>query len=186
MRDLNLKRADVYPRVSEHVPEIIDLIETLIDKGYAYESNGSVYFDVTKFEEYGKLSNQKVEEMEAQGESDERSEKRNPGDFALWKADGVSENAIENHRKSDREYAVSCPSGETWESPWGEGRPGWHIECSAMSMKHLGETIDIHVGGQDLVFPHHETRWPRARPRRATSSRATGSTSACSKPTARR
>ncbi|MGA9400354.1 cysteine--tRNA ligase [Haladaptatus sp.] len=156
MRDLNLKRADVYPRVSEHVPEIIDLIETLIDKGYAYESNGSVYFDVTKFEEYGKLSNQKVDEMEAQGESDERSEKRNPGDFALWKADGVSEDSIENHRKSDRKYAVSCPTGETWESPWGEGRPGWHIECSAMSMKHLGETIDIHVGGQDLVFPHHE------------------------------
>ncbi len=156
MRDLNLKRADVYPRVSEHVPEIIDLIETLVEKGYAYESNGSVYFDVTKFEEYGKLSNQKVEEMEAQGESDERSEKRNPGDFALWKADGVSESSVENHRKSDREYAVSHPSGETWDSPWGEGRPGWHIECSAMSMKHLGETIDIHVGGQDLVFPHHE------------------------------
>ncbi len=156
MRDLNLKRADVYPRVSEHVPEIVDLIETLVEKGYAYESNESVYFDVTTFEEYGKLSNQKVEEMEAQGESDERSEKRNPGDFALWKADGVSEGAIENHRKSDTEYAVSHPSGETWESPWGEGRPGWHIECSAMSMKHLGETIDIHVGGQDLVFPHHE------------------------------
>ncbi|WP_231183781.1 cysteine--tRNA ligase [Haladaptatus sp. DYF46] len=156
MRDLNLKRADVYPRVSEHVPDIIDLIETLVEKGYAYESNGSVYFDVTTFEDYGKLSNQKVEEMEAQGESDERGEKRHPGDFALWKADGVSERSIEEHRDSDTEYSVSHPSGETWESPWGEGRPGWHIECSAMSMKHLGETIDIHVGGQDLVFPHHE------------------------------
>jgi cysteinyl-tRNA synthetase len=156
MRDLNLKRADVYPRVSEHVPEIIDLIETLVEKDYAYESNGSVYFDVTAFEDYGKLSNQKVEEMEAQGESDERGEKRHPGDFALWKADGVSESSIEEHRNDDTEYAVSHPSGETWDSPWGEGRPGWHIECSAMSMKHLGETIDIHVGGQDLVFPHHE------------------------------
>ncbi len=156
MRDLNLKRADVYPRVSEHVPEIVDLIETLVEKGYAYQSNGSVYFDVTTFDEYGKLSNQQVDEMETQGDSDERSEKRNPADFALWKADGVGEESIEEHRKSDREYAVSHPSGQTWESPWGEGRPGWHIECSAMSMKHLGETIDIHVGGQDLVFPHHE------------------------------
>ncbi|WP_049970972.1 cysteine--tRNA ligase [Haladaptatus cibarius] len=157
MRDLNLKRADVYPRVSEHVPEIVDLIETLVEKGYAYESNGSVYFDVTTFEEYGKLSNQKVEEMEAQGgDSDEQGEKRNHADFALWKADGVSDGSIDEHRKSDTEYAVSHPSGQTWESPWGEGRPGWHIECSAMSMKHLGETIDIHVGGQDLVFPHHE------------------------------
>ncbi len=156
MRDLNLKRADVYPRVSEHVPDIVDLIETLVEKGYAYESNGSVYFDVTSFEDYGKLSNQMVEEMEAQGESDERGEKRHPGDFALWKADGVSERSIEEHRNPDTEYSVSHPPGETWESPWGEGRPGWHIECSAMSMKHLGETIDIHVGGQDLVFPHHE------------------------------
>ncbi|GAA0251372.1 cysteine--tRNA ligase [Haladaptatus pallidirubidus] len=157
MRDLNLKRADVYPRVSEHVPEIIELIETLVEKGYAYESNGSVYFDVTTFEEYGKLSNQNVEEMESQDDdSDDRGEKRNHADFALWKADGVSEEAVEEHRKSDTDYAVSHPSGRTWESPWSEGRPGWHIECSAMSMKHLGETIDIHVGGQDLVFPHHE------------------------------
>ncbi|WP_458189252.1 cysteine--tRNA ligase [Haladaptatus sp. NG-WS-4] len=155
MRDLNLKRAEVYPRVSEHVPEIIDLIETLIEKGYAYESNGSVYFDVTTFDDYGKLSNQKVDEMESQGDED-RSDKRNPADFALWKADGVSEDALEDHRHPDTDYAVSHPTGQTWESPWGEGRPGWHIECSAMSMKHLGETIDIHVGGQDLVFPHHE------------------------------
>ncbi|WP_227354784.1 cysteine--tRNA ligase [Haladaptatus salinisoli] len=156
MRDLNLLRADVYPRVSEHLPEIIDLIETLVEAGYAYESNGSVYFDVTTFDDYGKLSNQRVEEMEAQGEEEERGDKRHPADFALWKADGVSEDAIEEHRDSDTDYAVSRPSGRTWESPWSEGRPGWHIECSAMSMKHLGETIDIHVGGQDLVFPHHE------------------------------
>jgi cysteinyl-tRNA synthetase len=156
MRALNLKRAEVYPRVTEHVPEIIDLIETLVEKGYAYESNGSVYFDVTKFDDYGKLSNQRVEEVEAQGEEAERSEKRHPADFALWKADGVSEAAVDEHRHADREYAVDHPDGETWDSPWGEGRPGWHIECSAMSMTHLGETIDIHVGGRDLVFPHHE------------------------------
>jgi len=143
MRSLNLKRAEVYPRVSEHVPEIIELVETLIEKGYAYESNGSVYFDVTEFEEYGKLSNQDVEEMEAQGEESERAEKRNPADFALWKAGEAHPDKGE-------------PGGQTWDSPWGEGRPGWHIECSAMSMTHLGETLDVHVGGQDLVFPHHE------------------------------
>ncbi|WP_135826111.1 cysteine--tRNA ligase [Halorussus ruber] len=143
MRSLNLLRAEVYPRVSEHVPEIVDLVETLVEKGYAYESNGSVYFDVTEFEDYGKLSNQKIEEMEAQGEEDERQEKRHPADFALWKAGEAHPDDAD-------------PGGETWNSPWGEGRPGWHIECSAMSMTHLDETIDIHLGGQDLVFPHHE------------------------------
>ncbi|GAB7095857.1 cysteine--tRNA ligase [Halolamina litorea] len=154
MRDLNLLRAEVYPRVSEHVPEIVDLIETLVEKGYAYEANGSVYFDVTAFPEYGKLSNQEVDEVEEQGDPDERGEKRNPADFALWKADGVGADAVEEHRKHDHEGPL--PTGETWESPWGEGRPGWHVECSAMSMTHLGETLDIHMGGQDLVFPHHE------------------------------
>ncbi len=143
MRSLNLKRAEVYPRVSEHVPEIIDLVETLVEKGYAYESNGSVYFDVTEFDEYGKLSNQKIEEMEAQGEADELEEKRHPADFALWKAGEAHPDDAE-------------PGGQTWDSPWGEGRPGWHIECSAMSMTHLDDTIDVHLGGQDLVFPHHE------------------------------
>ena len=122
MRSLNLLRAEVYPRVSEHVPEIVDLVERLIDRGYAYEANGSVYFDVTTFEEYGKLSNQDPDEMEPQG--------------------------------SEAEQAVE--TAQTWDSPWGRGRPGWHIECSAMSMTHLDDTIDVHVGGQDLVFPHHE------------------------------
>lgn len=154
MRDLNLKRAEVYPRVSEHVPEIVDLVETLIEEGYAYESNGSVYFDVSEFPEYGKLSNQEIEEVEEQGDPDERSEKRNPADFALWKADGVGADAVEEHRKHEHDGAL--PEGQTWESPWGEGRPGWHVECSAMSMTHLSETLDIHMGGQDLVFPHHE------------------------------
>ncbi|WP_265111624.1 cysteine--tRNA ligase [Halosolutus halophilus] len=156
MRSLNLLRAEVYPRVSEHVPEIIDLVETLVEKGYAYESSGSVYFDVTRFEEYGKLSNQDLEEIESQGDPDERSEKRHPADFALWKADGVDEEAVHEHSHEGVDHGDEPPTGQTWESPWGEGRPGWHIECSAMSMTHLGETLDLHVGGRDLVFPHHE------------------------------
>ncbi|PSQ44355.1 cysteine--tRNA ligase [Halobacteriales archaeon SW_5_68_122] len=156
MRALNLERAEVYPRVSEHVPEIIDLVETLLEEDYAYESDGSVYFDVTEFPEYGKLSNQRLEDVEAQGADDERAEKRNPADFALWKAGGVDEPAVAEHRSDDAEYAVDTPTGETWDSPWGEGRPGWHVECSAMSMTHLDETLDIHMGGRDLVFPHHE------------------------------
>ncbi|TYL37118.1 cysteine--tRNA ligase [Natronococcus pandeyae] len=157
MRSLNLLRAEVYPRVSEHVPEIVDLVETLMEKGYAYESNGSVYFDVTEFDEYGALSNQDLEEIESQGDPDERSEKHNPADFALWKADGVGPDAVEEHRHEGAAPAEeSCETALTWDSPWGEGRPGWHIECSAMSMTHLGETLDLHVGGRDLVFPHHE------------------------------
>jgi len=154
MRELNLLRAEVYPRVSEHVPEIIDLVTTLIEKGYAYESNGSVYFDVTAFDGYGRLSNQRREELEAQGDPDELADKRHPADFALWKAGGVTPDAVREHRKHEHEGPL--PEGETWDSPWGEGRPGWHIECSTMSMTHLGETIDVHMGGRDLVFPHHE------------------------------
>jgi len=155
MRSLNLKRADVYPRVSEHVPEIVDLVETLIDRGYAYESNGSVYFDVTAFEGYGELSNQDLEDIEAQGPDDERSEKRHPADFALWKAGAVPPADANEHRHEGLE-PIDEYRGQTWDSPWGEGRPGWHVECSAMSMTHLDETIDVHVGGRDLVFPHHE------------------------------
>ncbi len=156
MRSLNLLRAEVYPRVSEHVPEIVDLVETLIEKGYAYESNGSVYFDVTSFDEYGKLSNQELDEIESQGDPDERTEKRHPADFALWKAGSVDENAVHEHRHEGVDHCDHTPEGQTWDSPWGEGRPGWHIECSAMSMTHLDETLDLHVGGRDLVFPHHE------------------------------
>ncbi|WP_232688621.1 cysteine--tRNA ligase [Halobacterium zhouii] len=155
MRDLNLERATVYPRVSEHVPEIIDIVESLIEKGHAYESNGSVYFDVTTFEEYGELSGQRVEDVEAQGDENERSEKRHPADFALWKAGPVSPEDANEHRDPDLP-PIEEPAGQTWESPWSEGRPGWHIECSAMSMAHLDSSIDVHVGGQDLVFPHHE------------------------------
>ena len=156
MRALNLRRAEVYPRVSGHIPEIIDLVERLLDRGYAYEANGSVYFDVTAFEEYGTLSNQDLDEIESQG-ADERAEKRHPADFALWKADGVDpEEIVEHQHEGAAPPEEAATTAETFDSPWGEGRPGWHIECSAMSMAHLGETIDIHVGGQDLVFPHHE------------------------------
>ncbi|MFB6153282.1 MAG: cysteine--tRNA ligase [Halodesulfurarchaeum sp.] len=156
MRGLNLLRAEVYPRVSEHVPEIIDLIETLIERDYAYESNGSVYFDVSRFEGYGSLSNQSLDEMEAQGQESEIEEKRRPEDFALWKAGPVDAHAIAEHRDESPDALPISTGGQTWDSPWGEGRPGWHIECSAMSMNHLDDTIDLHVGGQDLVFPHHE------------------------------
>jgi cysteinyl-tRNA synthetase len=155
MRGLNLLRAAVYPRVSEHVPEIVELIETLVEKGYAYETDGSVYFDVTTFEAYGKLSNQRVKELEAQGPDDELSEKRHPADFALWKAGGVTPDDVAEHRDPDLP-PLEGEAGETWDSPWSEGRPGWHIECSAMSTTHLDATIDVHIGGHDLVFPHHE------------------------------
>ncbi|MDS0259224.1 cysteine--tRNA ligase [Haloarcula sp. S1CR25-12] len=156
MRSLNLSRAEVYPRVSEHVPEIVALVERLVEGGHAYETNGSVYFDVTSFDDYGKLSNQTVDDIEAQG-TDAESEKRHPADFALWKAGGVAPEDIADHQHPEAAPAEeACETAQTWDSPWGEGRPGWHIECSAMSMAHLDETIDIHVGGQDLVFPHHE------------------------------
>jgi len=155
-RALNLRRADVYPRVSEHVPEIIDIVERLVERGHAYEADGSVYFDVTTFEAYGDLSNQRPEDIEAQGDPDEHDEKRNPQDFALWKAGDVPPEAVAEHRDPDHPGTPADPGGQTWDSPWGEGRPGWHVECSAMSMTHLDETIDVHVGGADLVFPHHE------------------------------
>jgi cysteinyl-tRNA synthetase len=157
MRDLNLKRADVYPRVSEHIEEIIAMVDTLVASGYAYESAGSVYFDVSAFDEYGKLSKQDLAELEAQGDPGERAEKRHPTDFALWKAGGVDPAQIDEHRHEAAAPAAEAAEGaRTWDSPWGEGRPGWHIECSAMSTTHLGETFDIHVAGSDLVFPHNE------------------------------
>jgi len=134
MKSLNLRRVDVRPHVTEHVDDIIGMTETLLERGYAYEGDDGVYFDVSEFDGYGKLSGQRVEELE-QGE--EGTAKRDPEDFALWKL------------TEDEE-------GPKWHSPWGEGRPGWHIECSAMSTRHLGDTIDIHGGGRDLVFPHHE------------------------------
>ena len=134
---LNVKKADIHPKVSEHMTEIIDFVQGLIDKGYAYEIDGDVYYRTKKFKEYGKLSKQKIEELELGARIETSEKKEDPLDFALWKA-----------RKAADEIA--------WDSPWGMGRPGWHIECSAMAKKHLGETIDIHAGGQDLAFPHHE------------------------------
>ncbi|MFW9831745.1 MAG: cysteine--tRNA ligase, partial [Candidatus Thorarchaeota archaeon] len=132
---LGVKRASAFPKATGHVPEMVVHIQKLIEKGFAYESNGSVYFRVGKFKQYGKLSRQKKEDIEA-AESEEVEEKEQPDDFALWKA--------------------MKPGEPSWDSPWGKGRPGWHIECSVMSEKYLGVPIDIHGGGLDLVFPHHE------------------------------
>ena len=134
---LNVKKATVHPKVTETMDEIIQFVSDLIDKGYAYERNGDVYYSTRKFKEYGKLSKQNIEDLESGARIEVDEAKDDPLDFALWKA-----------RKADDEIA--------WESPWGMGRPGWHIECSTMSRKYLGETIDIHAGGQDLIFPHHE------------------------------
>ncbi len=125
-----------FPRATDHIPEMIAYIETLIDKEFAYEVNGNVYFDVMKFDGYGKLSGNTVEQMKAGARIGINPEKRHPADFALW--------------KQDPKHLMQ------WDSPWGRGFPGWHIECSAMSMKYLGETFDIHTGGEDNIFPHHE------------------------------
>lgn len=133
---LGIKRASVHPRVTECIEDIIEFIRELIDKGHAYEVDGDVYYDTKSFDEYGKLSKQNMEELEAGARIGVDERKNNPTDFALWK------------KKKEGEIG--------WNSPWGEGRPGWHIECSVMSRKYLGDTIDIHSGGQDLTFPHHE------------------------------
>jgi len=134
--ELNIMKADVYPKATEHIQDIIDLIKTLEDKGYAYAVGGDVYFRVRKFSDYGKLSKRDVDELKSGARIEVGERKEDPLDFALWKAAKEGEPA--------------------WDSPWGKGRPGWHIECSVMSMKYLGETIDMHGGGQDLIFPHHE------------------------------
>lgn len=137
MDALNVLRPDISPRASAHVPEQIELVKTLIELGHAYAANGSVYFDVSSFPEYGKLSGRKVEEQEGGARVAVLDEKRHPADFALWKF-------------AEPEHLLR------WNSPWGEGFPGWHIECSAMSRKYLGETFDIHGGGIDNIFPHNE------------------------------
>lgn len=134
---LNVKKATVHPKVTENMDEIISFVKDLIDLGYAYEVEGDVYYSTRAFKDYGKLSGQNIEDLEAGARIEIGEKKRDPLDFALWKA-----------RKTDDEIA--------WESPWGMGRPGWHIECSTMSKRYLGDTIDIHAGGQDLTFPHHE------------------------------
>ena len=136
MDALGVQHADLYPRVSDHIPDIIAMIETLVDRGYAYPLEGDVYFSVEKFPEYGKLSGRKLEDMQAGARIEVDERKHHPMDFALWKA--------------------AKPGEPYWESPWGKGRPGWHIECSTMSLKYLGKTFDFHGGGSDLIFPHHE------------------------------
>ena len=136
MDALNIERADIYPRATEEIPKIIEVIQGLIDKGYAYPAGGSVYFRIRNVADYGKLAHRSLESMRAAEGTMGSEEKEDPMDFALWKA--------------------SKPGEPWWESPWGRGRPGWHIECSAMSLKYLGDTLDIHGGGQDLIFPHHE------------------------------
>lgn len=136
MDRLGVERADIYPKVSEHIAEIIEMIQGLIERGAAYESEGSVFFRVSSFPGYGKLSNQRKEELIAGARIEVDSGKEDPLDFALWKG--------------------AKPGEPAWPSPWGPGRPGWHIECSAMSLKYLGNAFDIHGGGLDLVFPHHE------------------------------
>ena len=133
---LNIKKADIFPKATEHIDDIIKMIRQLEEKGFAYVIDGNVFFDVRKFKEYGKLSGKKLDELESGARVEINLEKKDPLDFALWKK------AKENE--------------PFWQSPWGAGRPGWHIECSAMSCKHLGETFDIHAGGHDLIFPHHE------------------------------
>ncbi len=133
---MNVLEADVHPRATETINEIVDMVKTLVDKGFAYESDGDVYFESLKFKNYGKLSGQLIDELMSGARVEKSDKKRNYLDFALWKASKEGE--------------------PWWESPWSKGRPGWHIECSCMIKKHLGKTIDIHCGGQDLIFPHHE------------------------------
>lgn len=133
---LKIKKADIYPKATEHIDEIIKMINALEAKGFAYNVNGNVFYNVEKFKTYGRLSGKNIEELESGARVEINEEKHNPLDFSLWK---------------------KAKEGEPfWESPWGRGRPGWHIECSAMSCRHLGETFDIHAGGSDLIFPHHE------------------------------
>ena len=136
-KGMNVREATTHPKATENIDEIINIVSTLIEKGYAYAvDNGDVYFSPKQFNEYGKLSHQPLEDLEAGARINVEEVKREPMDFALWKS--------------------AKPGEPYWESPWGHGRPGWHIECSAMVRRYLGETIDIHCGGQDLVFPHHE------------------------------
>ena len=136
MDALNVRHADVYPRVSETIPDIIEMVQGLVNEGYAYELEGDVYYSVEKFAGYGKLSGRTLDDMMAGARVEVDERKRNPMDFALWKA--------------------AKPGEPSWNSPWGKGRPGWHIECSTMSLKYLGKVFDFHGGGSDLIFPHHE------------------------------
>lgn len=142
MNALNIQKAHVYPKVTEEIPDIIEVVKGLISRGYAYQAGNDVYFRVNAFPDYGKLSGRKLSEMVSGDQGELGENKEYPMDFALWKS--------------------AKPGEPEWDSPWGMGRPGWHIECTAMSLKYLGETLDIHGGGQDLIFPHHENEIAQA------------------------
>lgn len=136
LKSLKVKEADLFPKATNHISDIVEMIQKIVDKGLGYDVDGNVFFDVNKFKDYGKLSGKNIDDLEAGARVDVHEAKNNPLDFALWK---------------------KAREGEPyWESPWGKGRPGWHIECSAMGCRHLGDTFDIHTGGNDLIFPHHE------------------------------
>ncbi|MBQ9604891.1 MAG: cysteine--tRNA ligase, partial [Firmicutes bacterium] len=135
-KGLNVEPATKNPKVTEEMPYIIEMVQTLIDKGHAYEVDGTVFFDTKSFDGYGKLSGKNIDDLMAGARIDVDDNKKNPVDFVLWKP--------------------KKPGEPAWQSPWGEGRPGWHIECSVMAKRYLGDTIDIHAGGEDLIFPHHE------------------------------
>ena len=142
MQALGIRNPEYTPRATGHISEMLEMVSTLIERGHAYEVEGDVYFDVPSFKEYGKLSGKDLESLQSGARVDVDERKKSPADFALWKA---------------------AKRGEpSWESPWGQGRPGWHLECSVMSQKYLGETFDIHGGGMDLVFPHHENEIAQA------------------------
>ncbi len=151
-------KADAYPKASDHITEMIELVETLESDGIAYEVDGDVFFDVHAFEDYGKLSHQDLEDIRPEREDDivASDKKRNLEDFVLWKSRVLEENMGQSGTEGDASSDDGDATGPTWESPWGEGIPGWHIECSAMATTLLGEQFDIHGGGSDLVFPHHE------------------------------
>lgn len=142
IQKMHISEPDMYPKVTDHIPEIVTAIETLIENGYAYESSGDVYFHVRKSEEYGKLSKRKLDDLLSGARIVPGEKKKDPLDFALWKE--------------------AKPGEPSWDSPWGKGRPGWHIECSVMALKYLGNHFDIHGGGQDLIFPHHENEIAQA------------------------
>ena len=142
MDALNIKRADIYPMATDEIPKIIEVVQGLVDRGHAYETDGDVYFRVKSDPDYGKLGHQDMDALQSGARVEAGVEKEHPLDFALWKA--------------------TKPGEPSWDSPWGRGRPGWHIECSAMCLRHLGETLDIHGGGRDLIFPHHENEIAQA------------------------
>ena len=142
-KELNILMPDTQPKVTEHIKEIIELVQNIITKGHAYVSGGDVYFDVRSFPEYGELSGRNIDDLKSGARISSGDEKKDPLDFALWKA--------------------AKPGEPAWDSPWGPGRPGWHIECSTMSLKYLGDTFDIHGGGADLIFPHHENEMAQSK-----------------------